>query len=248
MRSVAYKLKIEDLVRGRYVRHQDGAEPSHVLTPWGECISRARILGTVVEKFVREDQGYAILRLDDGTETMSIRAWREGVPELMSFNLGDLIDVMGRVREFGGEIYLIPDLIFRVEDPNWELVRELEILRSRKQALAEGKLPKPTPDARLKPAQLKIELPPIEAPEMGPVIERVEEVEPQLPEVPEEMKKRASIAFEKLGGVEGIEIADLAAELDIPYSEAEEVIRALIIDGDVFEPKAGKFKRVGVGG
>ncbi len=245
MRSTAFKLKIEDLVRGQYVRSPEGTEPSYLLTPWGERVSRARILGTVVEKFVREDQGYAVLRLDDGTETISIRAWREGVRELVGLNLGDLIDIMGRVREFEGEVYLVPDLILRVKNQNWELVRELEILRSRKQALAQGKRPQLRKEAKLEPRQLKIELP-ATSPEKSPVIERVEEVEePPLPEVPDEMKKRALLAFEKLDKGKGVRLADLATELDVSHGEVEDIVRVLIVDGEVFEPRADMFKRLG---
>ena len=243
MLSTACKLKIEDLVRGQYIRSPEGAEPSYLLTPWGEHVSRARILGTVIEKFVREDQGYAVLHLDDGTETISIRAWKEGVSELVGFNLGDLIDVIGRVREFEGEVYLVPELLLRVEDPNWELVRELEILHLRKQALVGGKRPQLSKEARLEPRELKIELP--VTPEKGPAIVRVEEIEElPLPEVPEEMKKRALLAFDKLDRGEGVSLADLAAELDISYGEVEDTVRVLIVDGEIFEPKAGKFKRV----
>ena len=214
------------------------------MTPWGKHVFRARILGTVVEKFVREDQGYAVLRLDDGTETITIRAWKEGARELISFNPGDLIDVIGRVREFEGEVYLVPELVLRVEDPNWELVRELEILRLRKQALVGGRRPQPRREAKLESRELKIELP--AAPEKGPVVERVEEIEePPLPEVPEEMKKRALLAFDKLDKGDGVSLANLAAELDISYGEVEDAVRVLIVDGEVFEPRAGKFKRVG---
>ena len=31
------------------------------------------------------------------------------------------------MRFYQGEIYLVPELIIRVSDPNWELVRELEL-------------------------------------------------------------------------------------------------------------------------
>ena len=245
MHSTVFKLKIEDLVRGQYVHPPESTEPSYLLSPWGERVSRARVLGTVVEKFVREDQGYAVLRLDDGTETISIRAWGEGVLGLVDHNPGDLIDIVGRVREFEGEVYLVPELIFRVENPNWELVRELEILRSRKRALAQGKQPQLRKEARLEPRQLKLELP-AAVPERGPVIERVEEVEePPLPEVPDEMKKRALLAFEKLDRGKGVGLADLAAELDVSYGEVEDIVRVLIVDGEVFEPRAGMFKRLG---
>jgi RPA family protein len=244
MRSTAFKLKIEDLVRGQYVRSPEGTEPSHLLTPWGQHTTRARVLGTIVDKFVRDDQGYAILRLDDGSETISLRAWREGVPELASFEVGDLIDVMGRVREFEGEVYLVPELILRVEDPNWELVRELEILRARKRALAQGIRPQPKREAKLEPRQLQIELPPT-TPGAEPTVETIEEVQaPPLPEVPDETKRRVVLAIEKLDKGEGAAPTDIAAELDLRQAETEDALRVLLVDGDIFEPRAGRFRRL----
>jgi len=244
MRSTAFKLKIEDLVNGRYVRSVDGTEPSHLLTTWDQRVSRARVLGTVVEKFVRDDQGYATLRLDDGSETISIRAWREGVKELMEFKVGDLIDVIGRVREFEGEIYLVPELIVRVGDPNWELVRELEVLRARKLALAQGKRPQLKAEPKLAPRQLNIELP-APPPGVEPVVEKLEEAEePPLPEVPDETKKKVLLALEKLDKGDGATPADLAAELDLPRETVEDALRVLIVDGEIFEPRAGKFRRL----
>ncbi len=245
MLSTAYKLKIEDLVRGQYVRSPEGTEPSYLLTPWGQRIPRARVLGTVVDKFVRDDQGYATLRLDDGSETISLRAWREGVPELASFNVGDLIDIIGRVREFEGEVYLVPDFIFRVEDSNWELVRELEILRVRRLALAQGVRPQPKREATLEPRRLQIELSPVSS-EVEPTVETIEETEvPPLPEVPDETKKRVILAIEKLDKGEGAAPADIAAELDIHRADLEDALRVLLVESEIFEPRTGRFRRLG---
>lgn len=197
-----------------------------------------------MDKFVRDDQGYATLRLDDGSETISLRAWREGVPELAGFEVGDLIDVVGRVREFEGEVYLVPELILHVEDPNWELVRELEILRVRRQALAQGVRPQPKREAKLEPRQLQIELPPAV---LGaePTVETIEEVEvPPLPEVPDETKRQVILAIEKLDRGGGVAPADIAVELDLRQTEVEDALRVLIVDSEIFEPRAGRFRRL----
>ena len=238
MRPAAYKLKIEDLVRGQYIRSIEGAEPSHLLTPWGQRVTRARVMGTVVDKFVREDQSYAALRLDDGSETISIRAWREGVPELNRLNVGSTVDVIGRVREFEGEVYLVPELILPVNDPNWELVRELEIVESRREALARGVRPKGIPTVGLEPAQLKIKLP-----QPTPTTEStLEEEEPPLPEVPDEIKKRVILALEKLDKGNGATPAEVSVELNLSQTQVEDALRVIMLEGDIFEPLAGRFK------
>jgi len=87
-----------------------------------------RILATIVRKFINEDKSYGFLVLDDGTETIRAKAWREDVELIEKYNEGDIVDVFGRIREFGEEIYIVPEIIIRVDDPNWEILRELEII------------------------------------------------------------------------------------------------------------------------
>jgi len=238
MRSVALKVKIEDLVNGKYVRQSD-AEPSHLLSPWGQHILRARAIATVIEKFISQDQNYGVLRVDDGSETIRLKAWGQDVKTLADFKVGDLIDVIGRVREYEGEVYLLPEVIARIEDPNWELVREMEVLRARKLLLVEGKRPRPKPKPEVR--RLEVELP---APGTSPTVETIEDGEEPLPEVPEEVKKKVMLAFDKLDKGEGITPLDIAAELDIPQAEVDDSFRVLIADGEIFEPRVGKFRRL----
>ena len=230
MRPTACKLKIEDLVNGEYTRSPDGVEPSYLLTPWREKITRARVLGTVVDKFIRDDRSYGTLRLDDGSETIRVRAWAEGVPELDQFKVGDVVDAIGRVREFQGEVYLVPEpgLMIPVEDPNWEPLRELEILKTRKDALARGVTPV------LGPRQIQMGA--------GLSQEAADETAPPLPAVPEELKTRTTEAVEKFE--EGAAVDNLVAELNISRSEVEDAIHVLLVEGKIFEPIAGKFKAV----
>lgn len=238
MKPTAYKLKIWDLVQGQYIRSVDESEPAYLLTPWNQRVTRARIMGTVVDKFVREDRSYATLRLDDGSETISVRAWREGVPELDRLNIGSTVDIIGRVREFEGEIYLIPELILPVCDPNWELARELEIIESKREALASGVWPRAALTSRLEPAVWKMDMS-TATPAGGPP---VGEEEPPMPEIPEEVKKRIFLALEKLDRGRGTTLSEISLELNMPQPQVEEAIRVFLVRGDVFEPMAGRFK------
>jgi len=158
---------------------------------------------------------------------------------LADFKVGDLIDVIGRVREYEGEVYLLPEVIARIEDPNWELVREMEVLRERRRLMAEGKRPRSEPKPEVR--RLEVELP---APGASPTVETIEDEEEPLPEVPEEVKKKVLLAFDKLDKGEGITPLDIAAELDIPQAEVEDSLRVLIADGEIFEPRVSRFRRL----
>lgn len=106
----------------------------------GRNVSRVRVLATIVRKFVNEDKSYGFLVLDDGTETIRVKTWREDVTLIEKCREGDIVDVFGRVREFGDEIYIVPEIIIRVDDPNWEILRELEIIYDKLERLKDKKV------------------------------------------------------------------------------------------------------------
>ena len=116
----AVKLRIKDLVEGTC----DGRSVS---TIFGE-VSEARVLGTLIDIFVSDDENYMSLTVDDGTETVRVKAWRQDVGKLKKFSKGDLIDVVGKVREYNEEIYLTPEVVLKVSPNKWVL-RELELMK-----------------------------------------------------------------------------------------------------------------------
>ncbi|KXB02265.1 hypothetical protein AKJ44_00920 [candidate division MSBL1 archaeon SCGC-AAA261F17] len=242
MRSTAYKVKIEDLVNGRYVSSAEG-EPNYLVTPWNQQVLRVNLIATIIDKFIREDGTYATLQIDDGTATIRAKAWEEGAERMDEFNVGALVKVIGKVREYEGEIHLVPEVIRKIEDPNWEIVRELEILDNRKELLAQGVTPKLPSKTGEKETEKK------KGEEVAPTTLEVEQVgtiekiegEPR-PEISDDLKDKALLALEKLEGEDGTTPPDLAAELDISASKAEDVIATLINDDKIYEPNPGKFK------
>jgi len=111
----------------RGFRKKGGFEPSFVKTPSGEEIARARILATIVAKFVAEDGNYAAVTLDDGSDTMRAKTFKTVKP-LDTVEIGDIVDVIGKLREYNGEKYLMPEVVSKVTDPNVEVMRRLEMV------------------------------------------------------------------------------------------------------------------------
>ncbi|MCS4541224.1 MAG: OB-fold nucleic acid binding domain-containing protein [Euryarchaeota archaeon] len=127
-RLTAYKVHVKELINGEFYPSEGEYEPSYLLTPFGLRVSRARILGTVVYKFLADDGNPLFIRVDDGTETIRVWCFEEKRALLEEANIGDIVDIIGRVKEREGEVYLVGELITKIEDPNWELLRELELL------------------------------------------------------------------------------------------------------------------------
>ncbi len=127
----AAKVYSMELVSGEFVRGSGSARS--FLRMWnGENIDKARVMGTVAHKFSSQDGTYCALTLDDGTETIRVKGWREEAKVLQPFEVGQIVDVIGQIREYEGEIYLSPLSVSAIADPNWEPLRELEIYRLRK--------------------------------------------------------------------------------------------------------------------
>ncbi len=88
---------------------------------------RVRIMGRVVSKFVNADGTFASLTVDDETETVRVKFFKDGIEKANAIQPGDLVDVTGRVSEYQEEKSVICDTIAVLEDMNWELLRKLEI-------------------------------------------------------------------------------------------------------------------------
>lgn len=122
-RLTARKIRIEDVIRGNYYQ-QDGFDPNYVITPYGLRVSRSRILGTVMDTYINDDETYGALTLDDGTETIRAKFFQD-LDMMEDIEEGDIIEVIGKVKEYDDEMYVQPEILLH-RDPNYELLRALE--------------------------------------------------------------------------------------------------------------------------
>jgi RPA family protein len=136
-RMVACKVRISDLSSGEWVKNE-GMEPSYVVTKRGEKVGRARILATVMSKFISEDKEFASVVLDDGSSTIRMKNFKTVKP-IEKVEEGHVIDAIGKMREYNGEVYMIPETIRKVDDPNMETLRMLEIEKLGRQAASRPK-------------------------------------------------------------------------------------------------------------
>jgi hypothetical protein len=136
-RATAARVAIQDIQDGELVANEQGNVVA-VETFLGQ-ISRVNIIATVVdryeatqEKLGEQGKGFATVTLDDGTGVIRLKMWGELSSKLSQLQVGDLVLVIGRVRSFQGETYINGEIIRRLENPNWETVRLLELTLSRR--------------------------------------------------------------------------------------------------------------------
>jgi len=129
----ACKVFIKEVMERELQKDEQGREYIEV---GSQPVSTVRVMGVVVSR--SEGERYTILTLDDSTETISVRAFGEDKDKLEGVEVGETIDVIGTLTSYEEERYILPRVVAKVEDPNWEIVRRLEILVRRRR---KGSLP-----------------------------------------------------------------------------------------------------------
>lgn len=127
-RHTARKVFISDVINGKFESNESG---SFLITNSGMKVFRIRLIGTIMQKFISDDENYAFIVIDDGTETIRVRAF-DNIDLFKELEVGDIVDVFGRPRVYNEEIYVMPEIIRKIEDPNFEIMRKLEILSAPK--------------------------------------------------------------------------------------------------------------------
>ena len=134
-RNIAYKMRIGDVLKGKPMMD----EGKFLFLELGDKkIVRINVLAKCVDKFVQDgEKQYASLTIDDASGQIRLKAFGEDIVILKDIMQGDTLQIIGNVREWNGELYMIPEVVKKV-DPRWLLVRKLEIQNSRKDMPADG--------------------------------------------------------------------------------------------------------------
>ena len=128
-RNVAFKLRIGDILKG--VPMMD--EGKFLFLELGDRkVVRVNLLANCVDKFVQEgEKQFGSLTVDDASGQLKLKVFGEDVERIQHIIQGDTLQIIGNIREWNGEIYMIPEVLKKV-DSRWLLVRKLEIQNARK--------------------------------------------------------------------------------------------------------------------
>ncbi len=128
-RETAYKVRIKDILNGKYVVNE-GWEPNYIEIG-NKKFSRVNVLGTVVGF----EEG--LIKVDDGTSEILLRSFDNN--NISPFQVGNVILIIGRPREYNENRYLMPEIIKKVDNPEWIKVRDLEIKDVKEEKIIEIK-------------------------------------------------------------------------------------------------------------
>ena len=210
-RQIAYKVKINDILKGEYVKEEGEWVPNYIKVE-DKKISRVNLMAVIVSKQNLENTNYQNLLIDDGSGKTSIRSFEEG-NNFNNIEVGDFVLVIGRPREYFNEKYIVSEILKKIEDPLWAEARKLEL---------EGK---------------------------GDVKEQIKDTESELVDRDEDVKeeqiedginKKIFNLIKETDVGEGADTQEVITKSNI--DEAEEIIKKLLKQGEIFEIKHGRLK------
>ncbi len=244
-RMTAVKARIKSVTSGTYAPAQ-GFTPGYALTSLGMRLSRVRILATVVDKFLSENKRFAALTLDDGSDTVRCKAFN-ATSIFDGVETGNIVDVVGKLKAYQGEVYIIPEVIRTVEDPDWILLRELELRSAEREFGEKRKLvfqhQKQVSDMdELK--KVMYERFAVQPQDVEAILQTVD-VEEEHEEEPDKRAKDTLLKFiAELDQGEGCDYSELLTKSGLKEDIIDSTINELLEEGVCFEPKPGKIKKL----
>jgi len=126
-RMTAVRASISDIINGTY--GEDNGP--HIISPYGVELRRVVLVGFVVSKFNKEASSdgkrFVSITLDDGTDTIRLKVWGDEEAALLEEVKEDILAlVIGKVRKYEDETYIIPEIVKEIIDPNYMGLHLLE--------------------------------------------------------------------------------------------------------------------------
>ena len=129
-RATAYKLRIGDIIRGKPIIEE---EKLNFLELGDKQVNRVNVVANVIDKFessgTREDgspKKFSSLTIDDASGQIKVKYFGDDVDRFKEINQGHTVIVIGTLRWFNNELYILPEII-KLQDPQYLLVRKLEL-------------------------------------------------------------------------------------------------------------------------
>ncbi|MAG02283.1 hypothetical protein CMI42_03005 [Candidatus Pacearchaeota archaeon] len=130
-REIAYKLRVGDLIKANPIfdeapKNEGRARLLH-LELGEKRIVRVNLIANVIDKFESGgEKRFASITVDDGSGQIKARVFGEDLIKLSDIVQGDTVLIIGLMRSFNDELYVLPEII-RKQDPKYLLVRKLEL-------------------------------------------------------------------------------------------------------------------------
>lgn len=209
-RQIAYKVKINSILKGEYVKEEGEWAPNYIMLG-DKKISRVNLMAVAVAKQNLENANYQNMMIDDGSGRISIRSFDEN-NNFNNIEIGDIILVIGRPREYLNEKYIVSEILKKINDPLWVELRKLEL--SYKKEVNNEVVDSNKSDIKKEEVKEK--------------------------QIEDDINTKIFNLIKEADSGEGADTEDIIKRSNI--EKAEEIITKLLEQGEVFEIKPGKLK------
>lgn len=255
------RVYIKDILEGFYVKSEGDFEPNYLITKDARKVYRAKIVGTVVrEPIIAEDETYGKFQIDDGTGVIWVLGFRDDTRFIRLVKKGDMVQLIGKITEWRDDKQVLIEGVTKV-DPNMWILHRYETLRDKVEHIKKARLAFEiyntygiTAKARVIAKNKGIsedllatidELYAVimeqKAEESAFEEEFFEEAE-KVKEGLEEVKKAVLEILRSKGMAVSLKFIQRKLQDKYDIETIEEAIRALLAEGEIFEPEIGYYQ------
>lgn len=221
-RQTAYIVGIDEINKSTYTKSEGEWEPNYV-TIRGIKVSRVNLIGVVISASGEENIKSFVI--DDGQSNIQVRIF-DPLTLQVTVEIGDIVMVIGRPREYNNEKYIAPEIVKHIKDETWLKVRKKQLSKIKPLAPIQQETPatlvkeevKPTPH----PGEIKVE--------EDTVVE----------ETPVTDAKSIFNLIKELDLGDGADIEEVISKSN--NVDCEKIITGLLHEGEIFEVKPGRVK------
>ena len=121
-RQIAYKARVSDILNCSFSKDELSAG---YIKLNGLNVSRVNVIANIVYKS-GDDQNYNSALIDDGTGKILLRTF-ENTNLFAKADVGDVVLVIGKIREYNNERYILPEIVRKLEKFEWMNLRKIEL-------------------------------------------------------------------------------------------------------------------------
>lgn len=192
-------------------------------------IVRVNVIATIVDKFMNEQGSYASITIDDGTGNIRVKVFSDNIAMLKDLQLGDTLMVIGLLRYYNDELYILPEIVKQV-DARWLLARKLELQKEYGNSYESVK-PKEQTSIQATEQTLSFQ---------SEITE--EKVESESMPNEKTLRDRVLDIIKAGESQEGIDVDKLIMSLKAPVDNINSTIIELLEEGTIFEPRPGRLR------
>ncbi|MBI2102838.1 hypothetical protein HYT55_03295 [Candidatus Woesearchaeota archaeon] len=245
-RQVACKIPLRLIHQGEYIIEKE-QEPNYLKIGEEERIYRVNVIAVIINK---EKIGMITnLLLDDGTDKIVARLFEES-KAIRTGEVGDVIQMIGRIRLYNEEKYISPEIIKKI-DSLWLKIRKEELKKIGWEKYTQKEVSHPVEQEKPKEKKNK------KIREESKEDEREKEQSPQKtktePKPPETSDLglitavKEELSYEKLVKIikeldrgQGVFIEEVIEKS--PLNNTEQIIQRMLESGDIFQNQPGRVK------